>query len=384
MLPFPNQPKLQIVFCALETYSLVGGLQNFNRRVVKGLIWRANSRGEAPPEVHVLRDRDSVPKNLSIDIKSYPTRTSYLFRSAVSSLKANMFVIGHVNLLPLAAMVRCLRWRMPILLFVHGDEVWNEPTRRKKRWYDRLFLLAVNRIASVSQHTADVMAKEFRLSPTKFTVLPNAVDSIDLPRCGPEKEAPVVLTVSRLSSGDRQKNIDQMLKSIALVKERVPDVRYEVVGDGPLRDELQRLADDLGISGNVSFLGRLSETELAQAYLRAAVFALPSSKEGFGIVYLEAWLRLLPVLCSSFGAAKEVVSDGRDGFVVDHRDCDAIADRLHELLTDRSLARRFGEHGRKKVETKYLNSSFQTNLNAIIDDLQVEFLASGFERPPTK
>ncbi|MDE5447215.1 glycosyltransferase [Bradyrhizobium sp. CSA207] len=347
-------------------------MQNFNRRVIRNLLSRAQSRGESPPQMRFLRDGDSIPKDLAAVARSYPNRIAFILGSAIAGLTASVFIVGHINLLPIAALVRCFRWKTPILLFVHGDEVWNEPKRRKKRWHDSLFLRAVSRIASVSQYTADIMSQEFGVNRTKFRILPNAVDAVERPSSPDAKDTPVVLTVSRLSSGDRAKNIDQMLRAIALLKTRIPNVRYEVVGDGSLRGELEQLTRELGIGANVSFLGRLSDDELSQAYLRASVFALPSSKEGFGIVYLEAWLRLLPVICSSFGASKEVVSDGLDGFVVDHRDPDAISDRLQELLTDPLLARRFGEHGRKKVEAKYLNSSFQANLNAIIDSLQID------------
>lgn len=359
----------RIVFSALETYSLVGGMQNFNRRVIGNLIARAQLRHEPSPLVRTLRDVGSIPHDVSAIARTYASRVAFTLASLTTALNARLLIIGHVNLLPIAALVRCLRWKTPILLFVHGDEVWNEPTRRRKRWYDRLLLLAVDRIASVSQYTADTMSREFRVNPTKFAILPNAVDPIERSTIDAAKHAPTVLTVSRLSSGDRPKNIDQMLRSIAILKKRLPNLRYEIVGDGALRVELEQLAKDLGISENVSFLGRVSDSELADAYRRATVFALPSSKEGFGIVYLEAWLRSLPVLCSSFGASKEVVSDGSDGFVVDHRDADAIANRLYEVLTDPALAQRLGENGRTKVETRYLNHSFQVNLNAIINEL---------------
>jgi glycosyltransferase involved in cell wall biosynthesis len=380
-IPPEDRTKHQIVFCALETYSLVGGMQNFNRRVIRNLLSRVQSRGEPPPQMRFLRDGDSIPKDLADVARSYPNRIAFILGSAIAGLTASVFIIGHVNLLPIAALVRCFRWRTPILLFVHGDEVWNEPKRRKKRWHDSLFLRAVSRIASVSQYTADIMSQEFGVDRAKFCALPNAVDVVERPSSPGAKDTPVVLTVSRLSSGDRAKNIDQMLRAIAVLKTRIPKVRYEIVGDGALRHELEQLTRELGIGANVSFLGRLSDAELSQAYQRASVFALPSSKEGFGIVYLEAWLRSLPVICSSFGASKEIVSSGTDGFVVDHRDADAIANRLHELLTDSALALRLGENGRNKVESKYLNRSFQTNLDAIIDDL---LLTATGNSPPGK
>ncbi|MBB4396204.1 glycosyltransferase involved in cell wall biosynthesis [Bradyrhizobium sp. ERR14] len=281
-------------------------------------------------------------------------------------MTADVFIIGHVNLLPLAGLVRCLRPKLSILLFVHGDEVWNEPKRRRKRWYDKSLLRAVDVIASVSQYTADVMSQKFGLDAAKFEVFPNAVDEIEAV-CEAERDKPIILTVSRMSAGDRDKNIHQMLRAVAILKRKLPRVQYYIVGDGALRSEHEKLSGELNIDENVSFLGRVSDVELSQVYQQASVFAMPSSKEGFGIVYLEAWLYSLPVICSTFGASKEIVSDGVDGFVVDHRDERQLAERLHQLLTDKMLAMELGRNGRNKVQTKYLNSSFRSNLEALLE-----------------
>jgi glycosyltransferase involved in cell wall biosynthesis len=96
---------------------------------------------------------------------------------------------------------------------------------------------------------------------------------------------------------------------------------------------------------------------------------MPSSKEGFGIVYLEAWQFGLPVICSDQGASSEVVSDGLDGFVVDPANVSMICDRLQILLTQPALAKAMGERGRRKVDARFLDPMFQTNLNALIDEL---------------
>jgi glycosyltransferase involved in cell wall biosynthesis len=264
---------------------------------------------------------------------------------------------------------------MPILLFVHGDEVWNVAIHRSKRWYEPFLLRALTRVASVSQFTIDVMAREFDVPLPKFRLLPNAVDPLPVSR-GDASEAShqrdpfTILTVSRLGVGDREKYVDKVIEAVARLKKILPEVRYEIVGDGVLRSELEALAKDLGVDDVVRFRGRVDDAELHQAYARAAVFAMPSSKEGFGIVYLEAWQRGLPVVCSSEGAAKEVVSDGIDGFVVDPKDISALADKLHLLLSKPELAKSFGENGRRKVEEKYLNPAFRANLDRIIDEIR--------------
>lgn len=367
----PIQSHPRIVFAALETYSLVGGLQNFNRRVIANLVARTIDRGSPDPRVVLLRDGDSIPQEVSNIAASYSNRVTYFARSLSAAWDADLFVIGHVNLLPLAALVRLLRWKLPILLFVHGDEVWNDPGQRRKRWYEPYLISALTKIASVSNFTANIMSREFNVAPAKFSLLPNAVDPIDF---FPKRNfgSPIILTVTRLNPRDREKNVGPMIEAVADLKSRIPDVRYEIIGSGTLVAELKKKAAKHGVADIVEFRGRVSEDELSEAYGRATLFALPSSKEGFGIVYLEAWLRGLPVICSCFGASQEIVSNGEDGFVVDHRDPIAVAERLFQLLSNPGLAQQLGQNGRKKVEQKYLNRSFRENLDRLLDEMLSE------------
>jgi glycosyltransferase involved in cell wall biosynthesis len=168
---------------------------------------------------------------------------------------------------------------------------------------------------------------------------------------------------------DREKNVAQMIRAVAKLKDNMPGLKHEIIGDGALRPELEALARNLSVGEIVTFRGNVSKAELNAAYARATVFAMPSSKEGFGIVFLEAWQRGLPVICSLEGASKEVVADGIDGFAVDPADIAMIADRLSLLLSQPDLARAMGERGRRKVEEKYLNAAFRSNLDRIIDEL---------------
>lgn len=112
--------------------------------------------------------------------------------------KANLFVLGHVNLLPLAVLIRCLRPKLPILLFVHGDEVWNDPRiSREKRWFEPWFLRTVTKITSVSSFTAATMAREYHVPLAKFSLLPNAVDPLKSPLDADIREAATILTVTK-------------------------------------------------------------------------------------------------------------------------------------------------------------------------------------------
>jgi phosphatidyl-myo-inositol dimannoside synthase len=292
-----------IVFCALETYSLTGGLQQFNRRAIRHLarIMRSAPTGEL--RVILMRDRaNDAPGIDGVCFKcSGKSRILFFIRAVASCWAARVLILGHINTLPIAALVKILRPDIRILLFVHGDEVWGDPEYRRKRFLEQFLLCAVDRILSVSDYTAKRMGKAYDLPEAKFGILPNAVDPVasSVRRFeGP----PTILSVTRLGKGDRAKNIDCVLRAFAKILSEIPNAIYEVVGEGPLRPELEKLADKLEIAHSVRFLGRVDNLSLDEAYNRANVFVLPSSKEGFGIVFLEAWQHRLPVICSTFGA----------------------------------------------------------------------------------
>jgi phosphatidylinositol alpha-1,6-mannosyltransferase len=361
----------RVVICALETYSKIGGLQNFNRRVFQNLARRAVEQVERAPLVVLRGDQNALrPTKDGFEIAAPKCRICFYLRAVWSGVaNADVFIIGHINLLPLAAVVRVFRPKLPILLFVHGDEVWN--IQRQKRFYETWFVRALTQIASVSQFTAGVMAREFNIPLTKFVLLPNAVDRLTAAPEAPRRQTQTILTVTRLGEDDRAKNVDKMVRAVAALRQRLPGVKYDIIGDGALAPELKRLVKDLGADDIIRFHGQVGDAELHAAYARASVFAMPSNKEGFGIVYLEAWQRGLPVICSSFGASSEIVADGLDGFVVDPDDLEALVERLYLLLSQHEIANDMGERGRQKVEQKYLNSNFRANLDQILAELLV-------------
>jgi glycosyltransferase involved in cell wall biosynthesis len=363
----------RIVICALETYSQIGGLQNFNRRVVARLAERAVERGESPPVVVLRGDsRGTLPELPTVAFHPHARTVDFVRGSITAGVgRADIFVVAHIRLLPIAAVVRCLRPKLKILLFVHGREVWNHAVY-PVRWYHPLLVRAVTRVASVSSYTAEIMAREYKIPPSRFRLLPNAVDPIAAATEARPRDKATLLTVTRLGPAEGEKNVDKVIRAVALLRERRPEIRYEIVGEGALRPELEKLAKQIGVDDIVTFLGRVDDASLHAAYARASVFVLPSSQEGFGIVYLEAWQRGLPVVCGSRGASTEIVADQSDGLVVDPDNIELIADRLHVLLSQPDLARAMGERGRRKVEENYLDPAFRKNLDRILDELAAE------------
>ena len=333
-----------------------GGIQGFNRRVIAAL-----DRLGVASNTLMLADAASVPGGFAGDRERF---ARVIVRHARGS---QVLLVGHLNLLPFALLYRLLNPAGRVILFAHGIEVWGDPAyRAARRWEPALLRRVVDRVAVVSRYSLGLMARAFHVAEERFTLFPNAVD------LGPpllrSPGASTILAVTRLGAGEREKNVDKLVWALPQVLRHLPHARLVVIGDGALREELQELARTLGIGDSIDLPGAVDRDVLERAYATAAVFALPSSKEGFGIVYLEAWANGLPVIGSRFGAAGEVIDDGVDGITVDPADAPSLADALVRLLRDPERAAKMGAAGRAKVERLYSGEAFVANLGALLTD----------------
>jgi phosphatidylinositol alpha-1,6-mannosyltransferase len=160
---------------------------------------------------------------------------------------------------------------------------------------------------------------------------------------------PSIVVVGRLA--ERYKGHDVLLRALPAVRARVPDARLEIVGDGPLRPELEQLARELGLAGAATFHGAIADGPRDAILREASVFAMPSrierdgAGEGFGIVYVEAGAQGLPVVAGNVGGAADAVVAGETGLLVDPESSQAVADALVQLLLDRERALRMGRAG---------------------------------------
>jgi phosphatidylinositol alpha-1,6-mannosyltransferase len=164
-------------------------------------------------------------------------------------------------------------------------------------------------------------------------------------------DRPVVVCVSRLVP---RKGQDTLVRALPLIRKAVPDAALLLVGSGPHKPNLQRLARDLDVAGHVAMTGRRGWAELPAHFAAGDVFAMPCRTrnfgldvEGLGMVYLEAGASGLPVVAGDSGGAPDAVREGETGFVVPGRDIGAVADRIVTLLKDPALARKMGAAGRE-------------------------------------
>jgi len=256
-------------------------------------------------------------------------------------LRPDVILSGHIVVAP-AARALSLLLSAPVAQMFYAKEIGGRPRLAAFAARHADVCLMVSRYAEgVLADAGGRPRRSVRISP-----------GVDIPaETAPlPAEHPTIVTVSRLE--DRYKGHDVMLRALAAVRERVADVRWVVVGEGPLRGELEGLARTLGVQDAVRFLGSVPDRERNEWLRRATVFAMPGrlpggrlAGEGYGIVYLEAGTYGKPVVAGNVGGSAESVRDGRTGLLVDPTDVAAVAAALVRLLEDGDLARRLGQEG---------------------------------------
>lgn len=289
-------------------------------------------------------------------IPTYPILTTDLGRDIprLARFKMDLWHSLNFGYAPLAVL------RRPFVLTVHGNDFLSPWVRLKlervpwlwrlgqdgadHRWMrgliDATALRCVDRVIAVSRFTADLFRRECPYGDPP-TVIPNGVEEYFVePPCANgdpiERHPRRLLSVAALS-GWRRKNIDGVIRAMALVGDRL-DLEYCIVGDGNGRRALEQLAGDLGISHRVHFMGRVDRSALRAAYRSATLMVLaprptPGDVEGFGLVYLEAAGAGTPSLSTRFGGTTDAIAEGRSGFFADDASPPALARALEQFFT---------------------------------------------------
>jgi len=183
---------------------------------------------------------------------------------------------------------------------------------------------------------------------------------------------PVVVCVSRLVE---RKGQDMLVRSLPLVRQAVPDAALLIVGGGPYRETVERLAREHGVADHVVITGSVPWAELPAHYDAGDVFAMPCRSrrrglevEGLGIVFLEASATGLPVVAGDSGGSPDALVDGVTGSLVDGRSVEQVAAAVTRYLADPALAARTGEAGRRWVQDHWRWDVLADRLAAILAD----------------
>lgn len=243
---------------------------------------------------------------------------------------------AHLHFLPALRIIRGFI-KKPYIGFLYGIEAWNLRSRMRIRAMYR-----ADGLIAISRFTRDRVIEENPGASLKINVVPCTFDwgrfSIGpkppelLKRYGLRPDQPVLLTVSRLAVSERYKGHRQVLFAITKVRKEFPDIQYIIAGDGDDLPSLKTAVAELDLERNVILPGQIAGGELPDHYRLCDLFIMPSTREGFGIVFLEAMATGKSTISGNVDGSTDAVSDGRLGAMVDPYDAEAIAKVVVAIL----------------------------------------------------
>jgi len=214
-------------------------------------------------------------------------------------------------------------------------------------------------IVTISQYSLERIKQYYNVDAAKIRIVPNGVNpekfkpSDDQPAVKRQfglGDEPCVLFVGSLIP---RKGLPFLVEAAKKIVKEYMETKFIIVGEGPLRNQLQIKLEAANLSGNFRFLGNLKDDTLSAVYNCSDVFALPSNQEGQGIVLLEAQASAKPVVAFDVGGVNEAVRNGETGLLVKWGRTDKLADAIMKLLSDKALREKMGAEGRRFVAENF-------------------------------
>lgn len=295
--------------------SATGGIQEYNRNFLRAL------------------QELSIPyKIFSIRFGGYIGKVLFFFGFFLRIIfsRPRFIIFSHVNFYLLGAVARSLGIRYAVMTY--GIDVWDLNNKKKKFLSKALYIITISRFTEekITQQSTDV---------DNFFILPPSIDGDgfypkekrqDLIEKYGLKNKKIILTVARLSENEGYKGYDMVIESLPRVIERIPNTSYLLVGEGDDRLRLEKLVREKGLEDVVVFCGRVGD-DLVDYYNLCDVFVMPSKKEGFGIVFLEALACGKPVIVGSQDASREAIQEEL-GTLINPDNMEEVADTIISVL----------------------------------------------------
>jgi len=267
--------------------------------------------------------------------------------------------------------------RKPVVLIMYGAEIFVLKDNPLFKIPLKLILKQADHVIAISRYTQEKLIEVQR--PRAVSLIPPGVD---LDRFKKKLDSSRIRTILATKGIDcskpmvfalgifiERKGFKYLIDAVAALQERVP-VQLLLGGHGPLKQDLQQQADSLGIKDKVFFLGYVPDEDLPYYYSIVDILVTPGivdsqgDTEGLGLTLIEAMACETPCVASSVGGIVDIVQDGLNGFLVEPKDVQALADRIRLLCENPELRRKLGQQGRRFVEEHF---SWQDKAREILE-----------------
>jgi phosphatidylinositol alpha-1,6-mannosyltransferase len=282
------------------------------------------------------------------------------FDAGIAALRigfdADVALFWHLDLLKLAPLLRLPRTCRTIV-FLHGIEAWRKQGPIVRRALSKVDVVFTN--TSFTHKHALKHIPELAGRPAHLVHL-----GVGEPMRGeplPPDSVPAAIMISRLDAAERYKGHEEVIAAWPLIRSRVPGAQLWIVDTGTLVPALEEAVARAGMHDAVRFFGRLDEAEKHALLQRARCLLLPSTSEGFGLVYLEA-MRLGRPCLSGMDGSREVINPPEAGYAVTHRKPQEIADAVVRLLTLNDEWHAHSAAARARYEREFTAAHFRERI----------------------
>ncbi|HXH06604.1 MAG TPA: asparagine synthase (glutamine-hydrolyzing) [Vicinamibacterales bacterium] len=336
-----------------------GGVQAYMLRLVEALAEDSDGSG---CELYCVSLNDGTASLLRhpalrgcVAVKGASRSRWRLARALLSLPRLDTLVVGHLGPSPLGWLLRASGRVGRYFVILYGIEAW-----QRAPWTRRFATLGADTVVAIARYTAERFTSTNGVANGTFCIIPPAASERAF---APDRPFRLhgdfkLLCVARLDASERYKGFETIFQALARIGDP-PRPHLNLVGTGDDRERLEAVASQLGVGDRVTFWGVLDDAALAAAYEACDVFVMPSMKEGFGIVFLEAMLRGKPCIGGAHGGTPEVIRHGETGYLVSYGDVDALLRHLLALRADPELRRRLGARGREIVTTTFSAAAFR-------------------------
>ncbi|MBI4698942.1 MAG: glycosyltransferase, partial [Nitrospirae bacterium] len=350
--------QAKVLFLVPDMFSNKGGIQAFNNYLAKALF-------ELGHALNVISINDVEPPG---NIK-YPfnccSRSRYLrkplfvtavFREIIN-FKPDIILCGHINF-SLLCMALNKIFKIPYLTITHGIEAWNMNGLKSLACRHSRGILSVSRFTrgEILRQLPDYAKENVYILPNTFDPArfrPKPKPQYLMDRWKIKNDDKALLTIARLSKSEQYKGYDKVILAMKDVIKKIPKTKYIIGGSGDDIERIKKLIKENALEDNVVLSGFIPEEEIVDYYNLCDIFVMPSKKEGFGIVFLEALACGKPVIAGNKDGSVDAVLDGEIGVLVDPGDEKGLAENIVRVLT--------GEVKKEFYDPEYLRSKVVEN-----------------------
>ena len=334
---------MKVFFLYLKAFSFTGGIEKFNRSFLKALHELSVDGfidADASSSYDTVTDEKYFPRNRFTGFGG--RRKAFVFSSVLKCFKYDAVVIGHINLAVVACIMKKIRPSLRLVVVTHGIEVWKTQSGYKKKLLEQADI-----ILSVSQFTKEKIL-EFNpgIDAARIKIFPNTIDPYFkapstfgkpeylLKRYNLDSNAAILITVTRLSFSEKYKGYDNTISMMNEIVAANSNVRYLICGkaDQSEKERIVSLMEENNVADKIILTGFVKDEELIDHYLLGDVFVMPSKKEGFGIVFIEALACGLKVIAGSKDGSVDALKNGELGMLIDPDNKEELALAISQSL----------------------------------------------------